>query len=374
MPLLTELGRKLPRALLFFAFFIVLSLPLQAASTPQPPAIAFVIHHRGITLTKHPAKPILYMTCAAALESKNLVSLQLDANGNVLKNTAQSFNFFDSNPTNQPFQHALVRPALLTKEGILYLAVQPDYPAYLANTKHQEIAAIALDVDGQPTEVRRAFRTSRTGQGLRTLQWEPTTRRLFVSYNLHFGWLGVGKDGLPEKETHHAVDGVYECWNWVFEPVWQRFYARQTRSNAGLTLFKLSANGLSSEWAQNAGIHSRGDYHVAVSPEFRRAYYLDRGTSSRLASFQLTEEGRLTGVPRYHALHDAIGMRFDFARQRLYAWSPDAILRTYSLNDRGLPVGDPGVQALGCGEIRDLIVDAGSGRIYVLGTQPSSAT
>jgi hypothetical protein len=362
------------RAILSLACLLAGLVSIEAATASSPAELAFVIHPRGITLTKHPAKPILYMTCTAAQESRNLVSLQLDANGHVLTNSARSFNFFDSDPTNQPYQHAIARPALLAEEGILYLAVQPDYPAYLANTNHGEIAAVGLDADGQPTKVLRAFRTSRTGQGLRTLQWEPTTHRLFVSYNLHFGWLGVGKDGLPEKETHHAVDGVYECWNWVFVPAWQRFYARQTRSNAGLTLFKLSANGLSSEWVQNAGIHSRGDYHVAVSPEFRRAYYLDRGTACRLISFQLTEEGRLTGVPRYHDLHDAIGIRFDFARQRLYAWSADAILRTYSLNDQGMPVADPLVSALGCGEIRDLIVDRGSGRIYVLGTQPTSAT
>jgi len=365
---------KPARPIPFVAIIVAFSMHAAAAGAPSAPAISFVCHHRGITLTKHPAKPILYMTCAAAGESKNLVSLQLDANGSVLTNTTRSFNFFDSNPKHQPYQHAIVRPALLAEEGILYLAVQPDYPAYLQHTNHQEIAAIGLDADGQPTKVLRAFRTSHTGQGIRTLQWEPTTRRLYLSYVVHFGWMSVGKDGLPEPPKFNEAGGMVECWNWVFVPAWQRFYARQTRTAAGLTLFKLAANGLTSELVQTAGPHSQGGYHLEVSPEFRRAYYLDRGASSQLVSFQLTSDGRLTGVPSHHELDDAIGMRFDFARRRLYAWSPDATLRTYSLNAQGLPADDANVKPLGCGEIRDLIVDTESGRIYVLGTQPVPAS
>src|SRR5262245_1642498 len=92
-------------------FFIGVASHIGVAGAPSAPAIAFVIHHRGITLTKHPTKPVLYMSCAAARESQNLVSFQLDANGNVLTNTAKGFNFFDSNPANQPYQHAIVRPA-----------------------------------------------------------------------------------------------------------------------------------------------------------------------------------------------------------------------------------------------------------------------
>ena len=361
-------------AFIFSVILVAVAMAVEAANATSPAALVFVCHPRGITLTKHPAKPILYVTCTAAQGSKNLVSLQIDAAGNVLTNSARSFNFFDSNPTNQPYQHAIVRPALLAEEGVLYLAVQPDYPAYFANTNHQEIAAVAVDADGQPAKLLRSFRTTYTPQGIRGLQWEPTARRLYVSYNVHFGWMSIGKDGLAEPEKYKAIDGVLECWNWVFVPAWQRFYARQTRTNAGLTLFKLSANGLTSELIQNVGTHTQGGYHLAVSPDLHRAYYLDRSTPSRLVSFQLTQDGRLTGVPQYHDLNDAIGMRFDFARQRLYAWSPDAILRTWPLDERGLPVANATVLALGCGTIRDVIVDSTSGRIYVLSTQPISTT
>lgn len=357
------------RAICLFSF-AVHDLVAQTITTSPPPAeIVFVSNPYGYFLTKHPKLPMLYLGCYVAPEAKNLVTLQLAADGAVNTNSLRSFNYFSENPTNELWRYLVQKPIVLPEEKILYLAAVPSYHHFFAHTNHQEIAAIALDDEGQPGKILRAIRTSHGEKEIRGWQFEPTTRRLYMSYHSYFGWIPIGKDGLAESDKFNLLAAVQTCWQWVYVPAWQRFYARQTDS--GLVVFKLTGDGSTPDLVQIVGGPYRGVNNLGLSQTFGKIYFLDT-LGSRLAIYQFNREGRLTGVPRFFPTGDASGVRCDFKSKRLYSWNNKSVLKSYPLDERGTPLDPPEIFPLHCGAIRDVLVDEASGKIYVACTEPPS--
>jgi hypothetical protein len=338
----------------------------QSVTSPPPANVVFVAHPSGYYLTKHPTLPMLYLGGYYAAESKNLITFQLASDGTVNTNSLRTFNYFSENPTNDQWRYMVQRPIVLTEEKILYLAAVPSGPQFFAHTNHQEIAAVALDDEGQPGQVLKAIRTSHGEKEIRGWEFDPTTHRLYMSYHSYFGWIPVGKDGLPASDHFRLMHYVQTCWQWVFVPQWQRFFARQT--DGGLVVFRLSADGSNTEWCQLFTGPYRGSYSLGVNPTLRRLYFLDT-TGKRLVVKRLTADGRVTGLPRFLPVGEVWGARYHFPAKRLYTWHDKSVLKSYPLDEHGDPVDKPDIFALNCGTIRDLMVDETTGKLYVACTE-----
>ena len=344
----------------------------QTVTSPPPAEIVFVPHPDGSFLTKHPTLPVLYLGCYIAPDAKNLATFQLNTDGTLNTNSMRAFNYFSVNPTNVFYRYQVQRPIVLPEEKILYAAAVPIYGDFFLNTNHQEIAAIALDDQGQPGKILKAIRTTHGEKEIRNWQFDPTTHRLYMSYHSYFGWIPIGKDGLPENGKFNLVYYLQTIWAWVYVPEWQRYYARQT--DGGLIVFKLGADGLTLEFNQVFYGPYRGGWNFDVSPGFRKTYILDRPEGvGRLIIHPLTAEGRIMGMPRVFPMVDTVGIRFDFKTNRLYAWNDKAVLTRYQLDERGIPKQPPGIFALNCGAIHDLLIDGVSGKVYVACTEMPGA-
>jgi hypothetical protein len=160
------------------------------------------------------------------------------------------------------------------------------------------------------------------------------------------------------------------CWYWDYVPEWDRFYA--TYSGLTLRIFNLASNGLITDFLQGSTVVYGDSACIQVSTKFRKLYNLDLSQPQipRLVVCTLTKEGRLTSVPRYFPLPEAVGIRFDFTANKLYAWTAGTVWKTWSLDADGYPRGVPRISALGCGTIPDVFVDEKTGKVYVACTQP----
>src|ERR1043166_8546465 len=128
------------------------------AISPPPGQVVIVTNPRAYSLTKHPTLPVLYLTCSGAPESTNLITLRLNADGTLVRDSQRTWpDYLTTNPTNENFRYAIPRPIVLAEERILYLASCPvDPPRYCADTNNNEVAVIGLDGQGQPGKLLKA--------------------------------------------------------------------------------------------------------------------------------------------------------------------------------------------------------------------------
>ena len=184
-----------------------------------------------------------------------------------------------------------------------------------------------------------------------------------MSYHTYFGWIPVGKDGVMESDRFTYIWGLQTCWQWVFVPEWQRFFARQTDS--GMIVGKLTSDGTAPEFLQSMMGSYRGVGTLAVSKEYRRIYFLDT-LGGQIAMYAVSKDGRVTGVPRFFPVGEGYGMQIDFKAKRIYVWYDKTMLRSFPIDDRGNPVATPQLYALDCGAIRDMLFDEPTGKLYVV--------
>jgi len=327
-------------------------------TSPPPAELVFIPNPRGFTLSKHPTLPVLYVGCYIAAESRNLATYPLNPDGTVNTNGMRALDYFSGNSTDSRDRYQIMRPIVLPKEKILYLACTPGYPQFFDNTNHQQIAAVALDDQGQPGKILKAFRTTHDEKEVCGWQFDATTRRIYISYHAYFGWIGLDKNGLPVSDQFTYIPNLVNFWHWVYVPEWQRFFARQTGTS--IAIFALNGGANATIFLQNIQVPYSSYGNLQVCPNHHRLYSLDIAPNAQLALYKLTEDGRYTGIPRYFPMGDAIGMRINFKTNHLYAWNATAVMQIYALDEQGVPRGPPQISALRCGTILDMLFDESS--------------
>jgi hypothetical protein len=343
-------------------------IPGQAvvASTPAPVVLVTNVH--AFSVTKHPTLPLLYLTCSGAPESRNLVTLRLNADGSLMEGSQRTWpNYLSTNSTNITFRHSIPRPVVFAERKVLYLAAYPsDAPRYCAETNNNEVAIVGLDEQGQPAKLLQAFRTTNPGHGIKTLGWDPVARRLFFSYdgNGWFGWCQMDRDGLLVSSQTHFLAFPNGFWSYVYLPEWQRFYG--SRANTALGIMRLAGDGLSEAFIQYAESGTGGFDNIELSRKCLKLYALDGTHNKQVRVYRLTHDGRLTGVPRFFPLAGEPKLiRFDFKAGFLYALSGNGALKIYPLDSDGYPTGVSQMFQLSCDEVRDAVVDEATGKVYV---------
>lgn len=348
-----------------------------AVTSPPPAQVVFVPDPGATLLSKHPTLPLLYVVCNGVAESKNLETFRLNADGSIIADSKKVCdNYFTQDGKNPDLVYSLVRPSVLPDKNILYLAAQPGYPAkYFAVTNNNEFAAVALDDQGQPSKLLRAFRLDNTAREplMIDMRCEPTTRRLYIAYYVYFGWCALGNDGLPVSDKFNPISCPINQWYWAYIPEWKRFFTMPP--GPSLNIFKLNADSAGMEFGQtiptSPGTPLAGN--LAVSEKNQRVYVLGALENKELSVYQLTKEGRLMSLPRECALGETLMMRFDFKNNLLYAFTKDGMLKTWALDSNGFPSGAPKLHSLSCGGVRDALVDEVTGKLYIACSQPPKA-
>jgi hypothetical protein len=348
-----------------------------AAATPPTPQIVFVPSPHAYALTKHPTLPALYVGCSAAPESKNLITFRLDGEGKLIADSRRDWpDWFTTDGKNPDFLYTILRPAVCPEKGVLYLIASPGYrDKFYAVTNHNEIAAIGLDADGQPTRLLRALRTPLTGRDSPMgLVCDPATRRLYLNCYSQFGWCTLDDQGLPMPDRFQSIAAMANFWDWVLVSGWHRCFGMPGGSS--VSVCQLEADGRNVGVCQGVAFPSDGyiaghvpRHNIEVSARFRKLYVLRFRSSPELIVCSLTTEGRLTGLPRYFELGEARAIRLNFKAGLLHAFAHDW-MKTFALDGDGHPTVTPSQRTLSCGQIRDVIVDEATGKVYVACSQP----
>jgi hypothetical protein len=295
--------RKLSIVLILGTTLVLSSLPeviVQVVVTSPPPTqVVLVTNSYACALTKHPALPVLYLTCYGAPQSKNLITFRLNTDGSWIAEGQKAWpDYFSVNSTNADYRYYIPRPVIAPEEKILYLVNYPlNPPVYYAETNNNAVAVVGLDEQGLPAKLLTAFRTTDTEQGLYAVGWVPTSRRLLLSYGTYFGWCQMDKAGLPVTNQFQLLYPPSNFWFYLYETEWQRYYGYER--NAGLGIIKLNSEGSSAEFVQCATSGSGSNGNIALSRRFLKLYLLDSQDNKQIRVYQLTAEGRLTSVPRF---------------------------------------------------------------------------
>lgn len=343
----------------------------ESAPTSGPPAhIQFVPHPNVHRLAKHPTLPVLYLGLTLAPESKNLATFRLDAEGNMLTNSMQTFpNYFTDDGNNPTNLYSILRPMVLPDRKVLLLVSSPyNYSQYATNTNAQHIAAVGLDDEGQPAKLITAFRTTHMEHSITHAVLDMAARRLFLSYYpSYWGWLSIGDDGVPSREFH-MLTMPYSFWDFVFVSRWQRFIG--VISSAYLCNVRLTTDASALSFIQMCVGETSSYGGLDVSASLGKAYVLNGPDYKTVAIYALDSEGRLVGVPRSFPAGPSLILRVDPKARRLYSFSHDGVIRIHPLDPAGHPSGQPQVFQASCGTIRDVVLDETSGRLYVACTEP----
>jgi hypothetical protein len=324
-----------------------------------------VSHPQAFRLTKHPTLPVLYLGCAYAPESRNLVTYRLHPDGSLVANSQRAHpDFLTDDPHKPAPEYRLLRPIVLAEEKVLLLAARPyDGARYNVASNARHLAAVSLDDEGQPLRALRTFRTTYDKSTIFTMHYDPSRRRLYLTYaDGRFGWCDVGKDGVPSN-PFHAVPATEQFYYYAFSPVWQRFYV----AGKGVGIFQLRTDGQKLEFAQSAAGGQGSLGNIELNATMRKLYVLDGPSNDTVTIYPLTPEGRLTGVPRRSRIGKTDMLRFDFKAQRLYSLTTDGVLRSFSMDADGCPTTAPRVSRLSLRLVRDAVVDENTGRVYVAG-------
>ena len=367
-----------PGAAIGFLYSILAPLSsVFAAETSAPPAnIEYVPVSQAWTLARHPTLPVLYVGCYGAPESKNLMTFRLNENGSILTNGQKVYdNYLSVNGTNAEFRYRILpRPVVLPKENVLVLACSPDsHGPYFAQTNNNECAVLALDGQGEATKLLKALRTSYTArEPLMAARADPLTQRLYLAYYVYFGWCELGTNGLPVSGQFVPISCPINQWYWQYVPAWQRFFTMAPAP--GLNIFRTTSDGHTLDMLQYTttldGTPLSGN--LQVSETFRKVYLLGLTPQKELTVFSLTQEGRLTGLPRYFSTGPASLIRFDFKAKKLYAIARDW-MKVFALDKDGFPLAQPSLHSLACGVVNDGLVDENNGKLYMACTDPPKA-
>jgi hypothetical protein len=329
----------------------------------SPSQIVIVSHPQALRLTKHPTLPVLYLGCAYAPESKNLVTYRLNPDGSLMANSQRAHDDFLTDDRKKPApEYRLLRPIVLAEARVLLLAAWPyDGRRFNATSHAQHLAAVALDDEGQPLRSLETFRTTYRKSTPFTMHYDSSTRRLFLTYdNGQFGWCEVRTDGVP-SDRFHALSAWEHFYYYTLWPAAQRFYV----AGKELRVCKLAADGRRMDFAQSAACGQGSFANIELSTALRKLYVLDGPSNETVTVFPLTHDGRLTGVPRRFHIGQTDLLRFDFKGSRMICMTSAGSVRVFPLDAEGFPVGDPQALRLNCGAIRDAIVDESTGRVYV---------
>lgn len=371
---------SLIRGVLLLFALAILHFPLSflGAQTSAPPAnVEFIVLGQANTLAKHPTLPVLYVGCYGYPEQKNLITFRLGDNGAVLTNTMKVCeDYFSVDGKNPEFMYRILpRPVVLPKENVLVLACTPNIPAsFFAQTNNNECAVVALDEQGQPTKLLKAFRTSYTTIGIQLMgaRADPTTRRLYLAYYVYFGWCELGADGLPVTREFVPMPVPINQWYWAYVPAWQRFFTMPP--GPSLTILKPATDLRTPEFVQSIptmpGSPLAGS--LEVSESLRKIYILGSDPGRELGVYSLSKEGRLIGLPKTFSVGPAYILRADSQAKKLYAIANEW-MKIFPLDVQGYPTGQPSVHSLACGVIRDALVDENTGKLYVACTEPPKA-
>jgi len=352
-------------------------LAQQAITSAVPAQVVFIPDSGATALSKHPSLPILYACTTGDPNASGLVTYRLNPDGSLADGGKKTYGqeLFVVG-TNTVFESVSLPPCVMAENKMLLLASAPAHAGdYFADSNKNQYAVLKLDEEGQPTKLVTAFRINLTPQQpLMATLWEPTTRRVYATYHAGVAlWFELGRDGCPLDKQGHAlaIPPILHYWSLAYVPQWQRFFAMQTGVGGRISIFRLTADGKGLDSFQS--LHAVRGYYpsgsITASPKFRKLYLLDNGPSDELIVYPLTNEGRLTGVPRYFSLGQAVFIRFDFKGGLLYAFGKDGLLRIFELDDNGHPTGAPQVFDLACGDIRDFLVDEHTGKVYIASTQ-----
>jgi len=361
------------RSFVLVTLFAVLAVgaAAQIATNTTPPShVRFVPHTYANRLAKHPTLPVLYLGLGCAPDSKNLVTFGLDAGGNVLTNTMQTFNdFFTDDGKNPTNQHYVLRPVVLPEQRLLYLAAAPASPhLYHYNSNAHHIAVVRLDERGQPANLLKAFRTTHTEASIVVMQYEPTARRLYLSFHTYWGWCATDEAGMPSREFYLVPTVPYNLWEYTFVPTWKRFIG--VHQDAYLCSLRLTADGTRPEHTQ-ALLGSPGPFgRFDVSAELGKVYIVSGPGHATLSIYSLNQQGGFTGVPRRLPLGETHFLRLDTKSRRLYSFHQNGIIRILPLDAGGYPSGSSEVFQVSCGAIRDVFLNEESGKLYVACTEP----
>jgi len=352
------------------AFALTDAFAQNVATQPLPANVVFVPHPSANRLAKHPTLPVLYLGLANTPDSRNLVTFSLDAGGNVLTNSLRAFeDYFTDDGKNPTNLYSVLRPIVLAEEKILLLAATPaSYPIYDANSNAQHVAAVALDDQGQPAKLIKAFRTTHTEAALATMVYEPSNRRLYLSYSSYWGWVSVGKNGVPSREFH-MLPLPWNLWEFAAVPEWQRFcgVARGT----DLCNFRLTPEGARVEFFQMS-VSGAGNYaSLQISPSLRKIYVMNGPDYKAITVHPLDKQGRFVSVPRRFPIGESMWLRIDSKARRLYSITQTGTIRIHPLDGVGYPMGSVEVFQASCGTVRDAIVDEPSEKLYVACTEPA---
>lgn len=344
-------------------------------TSPPPAQIVFVPLSNAVELVKHPVLPVLYVASAKEPESKNLVTYRLNPDGTIAAGSKKVFgDYFGLDVKDPALTYRLLRPTVAADLRILYLGVTPENltPARLfVATNSNELAAVALDEQGQPKGLLKAFRTDATKVDiLMNIKYIPAWRRLFSIYWVSFGWCDLGQDGLPVSQKLSIAPAVNYSVDRDYAADWQRFYAR-SYAVPSLTVCQTGADGTGVDFMQAVAIDTTSPrVTIVASVKFRKLYIVAGTPGERLIIFRTTDKGHITGLPRYVAISENAFARFDLKANLLYAFTSTGILNIHKLDAHGYPSGQPTAHQLACGEVRDAIVDEQTGKVYVACSQP----
>lgn len=330
-----------------------------------PVQLVFVPHPQANSLTKHPVLPVLYLGLQYAADSKNLVTFRLDESGQVLANSQRNFDdYFGANGKNSTNPYRILRPLVLREEKVLLLAAQPRRSGLA-----QHLAAVALDEEGQPVKLIEALRTTHTEPSIVTTAYEETTRRLYLSYSTYWGWILVGKDGVPLRDFH-LLKRPGNLWAMAAIPEWGRIIG--VAAGTALCNLRVDLEGKNVEFIQlNIGpTPAFGAFGAfQLSPMLRKLYLVNGPDLNTISVYSFSKDGRLTSVPRRFTVGDSHLLCLDSTARRLYSFTRDGTIRLHHLDEEGFPTVPPEVFHADCGSIQDVIADQTKGTIYVACTK-----
>jgi hypothetical protein len=364
-------------AISLLATLVLAGTSALAAEQPLPPQIELLPLRDAANVAKHPSLPVLYVSCDDAPESRNLVTYRLRPDGSLDAASRQACaDYFSPDGTRPSFRHRLFRAAVNAEKRILYLAASPttaNSVTTYADTNYFEFAAVRLGEDGQPGEVLKPFRSETTGQQglLEGIRYEPALHRILATYYSTIQWFDLDEVGLPVVAAIRYLPGLFEFQQWTYLPEWNRFYA--LRSTSALVNFVWSIGAPAVEFAQAMQITAERPRAgtLPVDAKTRTLYLLDQASERSLVVVRLDGKGTFIGLPARFDIGPTNRLAFDFSRRLLYAFGKD-VLRVFTLGDDGIPKGKPQAAPLAIGEIRDVLVEEITGKVYIACSQPPS--
>ena len=202
---------------------------------------------------------------------------------------------------------------------------------------------------------------------VRTMTYDSRTRRLYLGYMTYWGWVAIGKDGVPSHEFH-LLTQPGNVWELAVAGDWARLYC--VARGLYLCNFRPTTDGTGMEFFQTCLKETEASGSLQISPKLRKLYVLDGPGGEAVSVYPLAKDGCFTSVPRRFSIGPTALLRLDSNARRLYSFTDRGTIRSHPLDAEGYPAGSVEVFQVSCGEIRDALVDEPSGKVYVACTDP----